>query len=175
MAYDKIARQRERRAEQRAAKLALQARLQPSTASSFTRGDVYTAKGAELRPRNNQAENQFVVVQTVQPASLGDTLNATGPRQIGQYDPPTRWHRWNNSEHDIITELMEVAANQEQRIRVLADDSETSIFQARARRGVRSSWVRPFHVGYTRQAAKLTLRRQPNQPNSRRGVCPNFG
>jgi hypothetical protein len=44
MAYDKIARQRERRAEQRAAKLALQARLQPSTASSFTRSDVYKPK-----------------------------------------------------------------------------------------------------------------------------------
>src|SRR5262245_36938095 len=122
MAYDKIARQRERRAEQKAAKFALQARrqtLQASTASSLTRGDVYKAEVAKLRQRNNQAENQFLIVQTVQPASPSDTLTATGPRQIGQYDPPTRWHRWNNSEHDIISGLMEVAANQEQRIRVL--------------------------------------------------------
>jgi hypothetical protein len=119
MAYDKIARQRERRAEQRAAKLALQAPLQPSTASNLTRGDGYNAEVAKLRPTNNQAENQFVIIQTVQPAAPSDTLTATGPRQIGQYDPPTRWHRWNNSEHDIINRLMEVTANQEQRIRVL--------------------------------------------------------
>jgi hypothetical protein len=115
MAYDKIARQRERRAEQRVAQLALQARLQTvqaSTASSL-------AEVIKLRQKNNQTENQFAIVQTVQPASLSDTLTATGPRQIGQYDPPTRWHRWNNSEHDIITQLMEVAANQEQRIGVL--------------------------------------------------------
>jgi hypothetical protein len=122
MAYDKIARQRERRAEQRAAKLALQARLQAlqaATPSGLTRGDVYAAEVAKLRQRNYQAENQFVIVQTVQSASPSDTLPATGPRQIGQYDPPTRWHRWNNSEHDIISQLMDVAANQEQRIRVL--------------------------------------------------------
>ena len=115
MAYDKIARQRERRAEQRAAKLALHARLQTvraSTASSL-------AEVAKLRQRNNQAENQFVIVQTIQPAFPSDTLTATGPRQIGQYDPPTRWHRWNNSEHDIISRLMDVTASQEQRIRVL--------------------------------------------------------
>jgi hypothetical protein len=99
MAYDKIARQRERRAEQRAAELVLQVRLQPSAGSSFTRSDVYTAQGTKLRPRNNQSKNQFVIVQTVQPASLSDTLTATSPRQIGQYDPLTRW---NNSEHDII-------------------------------------------------------------------------
>jgi hypothetical protein len=122
MAYDKIARQRERRAEQRAAKLALQARLQglqAATPSGLTRGDVYAAEVAKLRQRNYQAENQFVIIQTVQPASPSPTLTATGPRQIGQYDPPTRWHRWNNSEHDIISRLMEVTANQEQRIRVL--------------------------------------------------------
>jgi hypothetical protein len=122
MAYDKIARQRERRAEQRAAKKALQApvqTLQAATPSGLTRGDVYAAEVAKLRQRNYQAENQFVIVQTVQPASPSDTLTATGPRQIGQYDPPTRRHRWNNSEHDIITRLMEVAANQEKRIRVL--------------------------------------------------------
>jgi hypothetical protein len=113
MAYDKIARQRERRAEQRAAKLALQARLQKVQASTAPS----LAEVTKLRPR--KAENQFVIVQTVQPASPSDTLPATGPRQIGQYDPPTRWHRWNNSEHDIISQLMDVAANQEQRIRVL--------------------------------------------------------
>jgi hypothetical protein len=127
MAYDKIARQRERRAEQRAAKLAPQARLQTlraATPSGLTRGDVYAAEVAKLRQRNNQAENQFVIVQTVQPASPSHTLTATGPRQIGQYDPPTRWHRWNNSEHDIISRLMEVAANQEQRIRVLEAEAE---------------------------------------------------
>ena len=124
MAYDKIARQRERRAEQRAAKLALQARLQTlqaATPSGLTRGDGYAAEVAKLRQRNNQAENQFVFVQTVQPASSSHTLTATGPRQIGQYDPPTRWHRWNNSEHDIISRLMEVTANQEQRIRGLEE------------------------------------------------------
>jgi hypothetical protein len=122
MAYNKIARQRERRAEQRAAKLALQARLQTlqaATPSGFTRGDGYAAEVAKLRQRNKHAENQFVIVQTVQPASTSNTLTATDPRQIGQYDPPTRWHRWNNSEHDIISRLMEVTANQEQRIRVL--------------------------------------------------------
>jgi hypothetical protein len=122
MAYDKIARQRERRAEQRAAKLAVQARhqtLQASTVSSLARGDVYAPEVAKLRQRNHQAGNQFVFVQTVQPASPGDTLTATGPRQIGQYDLPTRWHPWNNSEHDIISRLMEVTANQEQRIRGL--------------------------------------------------------
>src|SRR4029077_6586962 len=103
MAYDKIARQRERRAEQRGAKKALEARLQTlktSGASSHIRGDVCAAKVAKRRPRNAQAENQFVVVQTIQPAFPSDALIATGPRQIGQYDPPTRWHRWR--EHDII-------------------------------------------------------------------------
>jgi len=122
MAYDKIARQRERRAEQRAAKLALQAglqSLQASKASNLTRGDVYAPEVAKLRQRNHQDGNQFVFVQTVRPASPSDTLTATGPRQIGQYDPPTRWHRWDNSEHDIISRLMDVIANQEQRIRVL--------------------------------------------------------
>ena len=122
MAYDKIARQRERRAEQRAAKLALQAPLQlpqAPKASNLTRGDVYNAEVAKLRQRNHQAENQFVIVQTVQPAPPTHTLTATGPRQIGQYDLPTSWHPWNNREHDIISRLMEVTANQEQRIRGL--------------------------------------------------------
>ena len=82
MAYDKIARQRERRAEQRAAKLALQARLQPSTAFSLIRSDVCPAKATKLRESDNQAENQFLIVQTVQPASPRNTLTATGPRQI---------------------------------------------------------------------------------------------
>jgi hypothetical protein len=41
------------------------------------------------------------------------------PPQLARVNPPTRWHRWNNGEHDIISQLMEVAVNQEQRIRVL--------------------------------------------------------
>jgi hypothetical protein len=114
MAYDKIARQRERRAEKRAAKLALEARLQPSIASSLTRGDVYTAKtkkcpsGKSICHRSNRSTG-LATRHTYCNWPASDWAN----------DPPTRWHRWNNSEHDIISRLMEMAANQEQRIRVL--------------------------------------------------------